>query len=102
MPTTLPPSSSTTGSPTPPPGPQALRLIAGLIPYDSSVTGPEIHRTLVERQNLIVRRAVAVFDRDTSEGATWTAVLGTKPADARTAQRWRRPGQVVAACLDRY
>ncbi len=81
---------------------QAPRLIAGLIPYASGVTDPEMHRTLVERQDLIERRAVAVFDRDTNEGAPWTATLGTKPVDARTAQRWRRAGQVVAAYRDRY
>ncbi len=81
---------------------QAPRLIAGLIPYASGVTDPEMHRTLVERQDLIERRAVAVFDRDTNEGAPWTAALGTKPADARTARRWRRAGQVVAAFRDRY
>ncbi len=81
---------------------QAAQLIAGLIPYAAGVTDPEMHRTLVERQELIERRAAAVLDRDTDEGAPWTAALGAKPGEARAAQRWRRFGQVVAAYRDRY
>ena len=78
------------------------RLIAGLIPYASGVTDPEMHHALTEREELIEHRASAVLDRDLNEGEPWTAALGTKPADARTAQRWRQAGRVVAAYRDRY
>ena len=81
---------------------QSPRLIAGLIPYASGVSDPEMHQALTERQELIERRAAAVFERDTTEGEPWTAALGKQPADARSAQRWRRYGQVVAAYRDRY
>src|SRR5690606_40342944 len=40
--------------------------------------------------------------RDLNEGEAWTAALGTKPADARAAQRWRQAGRVEAAYRDRY
>lgn len=81
---------------------QSPRLIAGLIPYASGVSDPEMHQALTERQELIERRAAAVFERDTTEGEPWTVALGNKPDDARSAQRWRRYGQVVAAYRDRY
>lgn len=78
------------------------RLIAGLIPYASGVTDPEMHHALTEREELIEHRASAVLDRDLNEREPWTAALGTKPADARAAQRWRQAGRVVAAYRDRY
>lgn len=78
------------------------RLIAGLIPYASGVTDPEMHHALTEREELIEHRASAVLDRDLDEGEPWTAALGNKPADARVAQRWRQAGRVVAAYRDRY
>ncbi|WP_027287042.1 MobF family relaxase [Ruania albidiflava] len=78
------------------------RLIVGLIPYASGVTDPEMHHALTEREELIEHRASAVLDRDLNEGEPWTAALGTKPADARTAQPWRQAGRVVAAYRDRY
>ncbi|WP_396290676.1 MobF family relaxase [Curtobacterium sp. KT1] len=81
---------------------QAPRLIVGLIPYASGVSDPEMHHALTERQELIERRAAAVLDRDLDEGEPWTGALGKQPTDARTAQRWRRYGQVVAAYRDRY
>lgn len=61
-----------------------------------------MHHALTERQELIERRAAAVLDRDLGEGEPWTGALGKQPTDARTAQRWRRFGQVVAAYRDRY
>ncbi len=78
------------------------RLIAGLIPYASGVTDPEMHHALTEREELIEHRASAVLDRDLNEREPWTAALGSKPADARAAQRWRQAGRVVAAYRDRY
>lgn len=61
-----------------------------------------MHHALTEREELIEHRASAVLDRDLNEGEPWTAALGTKPADARTAQPWRQAGRVVAAYRDRY
>ena len=81
---------------------QVPRLIAGLIPCASGVTDSEMHRALVEREELIEQRAAAVLDRDLDQGESWTKALGTTPADARVAARWRRYGQVVAAYRDRY
>jgi conjugative relaxase-like TrwC/TraI family protein len=81
---------------------QVPRLIAGLIPYASGVSDPEMRRTLVEREELIEQRAAAVLDRDLDQGEPWTGALGTKPENARTRARWRRYGQVVAAYRDRY
>lgn len=81
---------------------RAPQLIAGLIPYASGVSDPEMQQALVERQELIERRAAAVLDRDMSKGAPWTTALGKQPAEGRAAQKWRRAGQVVAAYRDRY
>lgn len=61
-----------------------------------------MHHALTEREELIEHRASAVLDRDLNEGEPWTAALGTKPADARAAQRWRQAGRVVTAYRDRY
>lgn len=61
-----------------------------------------MHHAVTEREELIEHRAAAVLDRDLNEGEAWTAALGTKPADARAAQRWRQAGRVEAAYRDRY
>src|SRR5690606_39694035 len=76
--------------------------ITGLIPYASGVTGTEMPHAVTEREELIEHRAAAVLDRDLNEGEAWTAALGTKPADARAAQRWRQAGRVEDAYRDRY
>lgn len=81
---------------------QAPRLIAGLIPYASGVTDPDMHQALTERQNLIEERAAALFTSAVADEDTWVGQLGQRPHEAKRASTWRRCGQIVAAYRDRY
>lgn len=73
---------------------QAPRLIAGLIPYPSGGSDPEMHHALTERQELIERRAAAVLDRGLGESEPWTTALGKPPTEATTDRTVRRDRQL--------
>ena len=80
----------------------APRLIVGLVPEAVGPMAPEMRQALVERRDLIQRRAEAVLDTAISEAQEWTVALGHLPPHPREAAAWRRHARTVAAYRDRY
>jgi hypothetical protein len=62
----------------------------------------DMHRALVERQDLMEARASALAEAAVSQHATWVKRLGEPPTDPEVCEKWMLQVRVVAAYRDRY
>lgn len=80
---------------------QSGHLVAGLIPKAVGPMDADMHRALVEREQLIEARASTLLDAALQSKETWATALGAPPRGPAAAV-WRSRACTVAAYRDRY
>ncbi len=77
-------------------------LIAGLIPRATEVTDPDLGQALIEREQAIEERAIALAERAIEERAKWVQLLGQMPSDPARQAAWLANVATVAAYRERW
>jgi hypothetical protein len=81
---------------------RGTRLIAGLVPVADGPMADDMHQALIERHELMEKRAAALADGAVAQRASWVKRLGEPPTDPQMREQWMLQVRVVAAYRDRH
>jgi conjugative relaxase-like TrwC/TraI family protein len=82
--------------------PSEQNLVAGLFPRSQGVTDADVEKGLLERDDAIERRAVALAVEAIQGRKTWTRMLGLPPNDLALRSDWLSAAATVAAYRERW
>jgi hypothetical protein len=77
-------------------------MVAGLVPRARSIKDQDLARALVEREELIARRARELAEGAVESGEKWATPFGAPPRHPGVAQAWWDRLAVVAAYRERW